>query len=193
MQGIVRLFDATGAFSKQFVPHDGGYLYYPGRKAGGKFVSEPEYQELEAHWQSVAGGKGRWITAAACVLIITLGMIIKEFFDGSEWIENVSIWSAVAFVFARTTWANFAPRRLVKGRPDVAPPRTLAASKKLVRSMLPWRMIIPIFIVSTGIFILGLSAMPQTFMDWLWLGGSGAMSGVYGWTAIQKFRDQSQV
>ncbi|OYW49567.1 MAG: hypothetical protein B7Y36_02910 [Novosphingobium sp. 28-62-57] len=192
MRGVVTLFDATAAFSKQFVPHEDGYLFYAGRTAGGKFVSEPEYQELVAQWQSVAGRKGTWKTVAAVFLIIALGMIAKDLFDVGEWTEDVSIWGAVALVVARIMWASFAPRRLVKGRPDVVPPRPLAESKKLARSMLPWRMIISVFIVSTGIFVACLSEMPQTFVNWLWLVGSGAMSAAYGWIAIQKFRDRDQ-
>ena len=187
------MFDALGAFSKQFTPHEGGYLFYPGRTAGGKFVTESEYQDLVARWHSVAGRKGTWKTVGFVMLIIVVGMAAKELLSERDWIETFSIWVAGAFVVVRIIWASFAPRRLVKGRPDAAPPRTLAASKKLARSMLPWRMVLPVFIISTGIFILGLSAKPQTFVDWLWLIGGGAMSAAYGWIAIQKFRDRQQV
>jgi hypothetical protein len=187
------LFDAIGAFSKQFVRHEGGYLFYPSRRAGGKFVSEFEYQELVAHWRLVAGRKGRWKMVAAVMLIFILGMVAKAFLNGGEWIENVSIWGAVAFAVIRITWASSAPRRLVKNRPDSAPPRTLAASRKLARSMLPWCMVIPVLIISTCIFIAGLTTAPQTLLGWLWLVGSGAMSAAYGCIAIQKIRDRKQV
>lgn len=183
------MFDATEAFAKQFVPQDGGYLFYPGRLAGGKLVSEPEYQDLLARWQSVAGRKGTWKTIVAVMAIIVLGTVAKALLNVGDWAENASIGAAVAFVVIRITWASLAPRRLVRGRPDAAPPRSLTESKRLARSMLPWRMVIPVFLVSVAIFINGLVATPQTFVDWLWVVGSGAMGTAYGWIAIKKFGD----
>lgn len=183
------MFDATEAFAKQFVPREGGYLFYPGRNAGGKLVSDDEYQDLLARWQSVAGRQGTWKSVAAVVFIIVLGMVAKALIDGGDWVENASIGAAVAFVTIRITWASLAPRRLVKDRPDAAPPRSLADSRRLARSMLPWRMVVPALIVSMAIFINGLIATPQTYVDWLWLTGSGAIGTAYGWIAIKKLGD----
>ena len=52
--GEASMFDAAGAFTRQFKPVDGGYVYYPSRKAGGKLVTVDEYETMVANWQRIA-------------------------------------------------------------------------------------------------------------------------------------------
>lgn len=184
------MFDATGAFAKQFEPHLEGYIFFPGRKSGGKLVTETEYQKLLSDWRSIAGGRGSWISAGLVMAFIATGMAIKEIFGAGEWLEQITIFAAVALVLTRIFWASFAPRRLVRGRPDIVPPRSLDASKKLARSMLPWRMIVPVLAISSAVFVASLSSKPSTWGGWLWLAGSGAMTAAYVLIAIQKWRDR---
>ena len=40
------MFDSIGAFTRQFTPVDGGYLYFPSRKNGGKLVTAEEFETL---------------------------------------------------------------------------------------------------------------------------------------------------
>ncbi|WP_155799918.1 hypothetical protein [Porphyrobacter sp. AAP82] len=185
--------DTKTLFSNQFVSHQDGYLFYPGRKAGGRFVSNAEFQALVAQWQSVAGFAGTLKTVLTVILIIALGMVVTDLFDVGEWAEYLAVCGAVAFVIARVMWASFAPWRRVAGRPDAVPPRPPALLKRQARAMLRWRMIIPVLIVSTSAFAFGIYVTPKTSEDWLWLVGSGAMAATYGWIAIQKYRDRAQI
>lgn len=185
--------DTKRLFSSQFVPHEDGYLFYPGRKAGGKFVSNAEFQTLVAQWQSFAGVAGTLKTVLAVILIIALGLVATDLFDVGEWADYLAVCGAVAFVIARVMWASFAPWRLVAGRPDAVPPRQPALMKRQARAMVPWRMIIPVLIVSTGSFAFGVFVTPKTSADWIWLVGSGAIAATYGWIAIQKYRDRAQI
>ena len=54
------MFDTMDAFTRQFTPVDGGYLYYPSKNDGGKLVTAEEFESLVADWQRVAGRSGRW-------------------------------------------------------------------------------------------------------------------------------------
>jgi hypothetical protein len=186
---VASMFNPVSSFSKQFVPFEEGYLYNPSRKSGGKFVSSEEYEQLVAEWEAIAGRKGIWKTTLAMVGCVFLVVTLQSIFGGSEWLIDVSTWVAVIAVLARFFWFSMAPRRLVSGRPDAAPPRSPAASKRAARSLVSWGIIIWAFIVSTAIFGVSLAAYPKSLSVWLWVAGSGAMSAGYLWVAIMKYRD----
>ncbi len=186
---VSSMFDPVSSFSKQFVPFEEGYLYYPSRKSGGKFVSHEEYEQLVAEWEAVAGRRGMWKTTLAIIGCVFLVVTFQSIFDGFEWLKDVSTWVAVIALLARFVWYSMAPRRLVSGRPDAAPPRSPAASRRAARSLVSWGIIIWAFIASTAIFGLGLAAYPKSLLVWLWVAGSGAMSAGYLWAAIMKYRD----
>lgn len=180
------MFDTTKSFTKQFTPYEDGYLYYPSRKGGGRLVSEAEYQSLKANWQVAVGTKGIWKIVGITVLVVAL----KVAFWPDAVVGSVVIWAMAPLIVAHISWAASAPSRLVKGRPDIASPRPLAATKAFARSLIPWRMVIQGFLFSAGLFVLGLFHHPQTLLDWLWLIGSGTMCAASGWIGVQKFRDR---
>ena len=186
---VASMLDPVSSFSKQFVPFEEGYLYYPSRKSGGKFVSHEEYEQFVAGWEAVAGRRGIWKITLAIIGCVFLIVIFQSTFDGSEWLRPVSTWIVVLAVLARFFWFSMAPRRLVSERPDAAPPRSPAASKRAARSMVSWDIIIWAFIVSTAIFGVSLAAYPKSLSVWIWVAGSGAMSAAYLWVAIMIYRD----
>jgi hypothetical protein len=57
------MFDLRAAFTKQFTPVDGGYVYYPPRGSGGKLVTLDEYESLCADWNKRVGPRGQWKVA----------------------------------------------------------------------------------------------------------------------------------
>lgn len=183
--------DPESSFSKQFVPFEDGYLYYPGRKSGGKFVSEDEYAQLLAQWEAVAGRKGLWKTSFVIMGCVLVALAVLAIFDGPDWLRTVFTYLAVAALVARYFWFAMAPRRLVNGRPDAAPPRSAAANKRAARSMISWTTIIWAFIVCAALFVAGLSAHPKSLAVWIWIAGSGAMGALYIWVAIMKYRDRT--
>lgn len=183
------MFDSLGAFAKQFTPIEGGYLYYPSKKGGGKLVTAEEYDELNEGWRKVAGQSGIWKTVGLAMLVIFVWTFISTTLSLPDWAGAIFIAVAASCISAWLFWAGLAPRRLVRDRPDVAPPRPISQVKRHVRAMLNWHMIIFALLLS-GLAFLGVLYSPQrNFASWAWLIGSGAMFGLYFWVAIQKYRD----
>lgn len=56
--------------------------------------------------------------------------------------------------------------------------------------MVPWPMIVLAVLVGSAIFLFIVSGPLDTTGEWLWLFGSGTVSAVYAWLAIQKYRDR---
>lgn len=180
---------ATRRFAKLFVPYEDGYLYYPSAKSGGKFVSEPEYQIMLSEVERAAGTKGIMVSVLAVLLMISAAVIAEKVWHLGEWVEQVAIWAAVAFVGIRLARAFFLPRRMLSNRPAIVPPLAPGQSRKIARSMLPWTMVIPVFLGSSIVFVANLLIAPVTLGGWMVFLGAGAMSAGYGWVAIQKLKD----
>jgi hypothetical protein len=49
------MIDSHRSFAGQFTPVDGGYLYYPSRKSGGKLITTDELEELDKAWRRRVG------------------------------------------------------------------------------------------------------------------------------------------
>ena len=90
------MFDPVGAFSKQFIPVEDGYLYYVSRKEGGKLVKPAEYETLIENWTAVAGGSGRWKVIALMMIAIALWTLVSHTFGFSERADQAFIALVVA-------------------------------------------------------------------------------------------------
>lgn len=184
------MFDTVGAFKKQFTPHEGGYLYYPSSKSGGKFVTADEFDSLVDRWQKITGRAGTWKIAGIVFLVILLWTLISQTIALEEWVEQIMFFGGVASIVGWILWFSYAPRRLVKGRPAIVPPRPIASVRREVRAMLNWPMVIIILIIS-GYLFLGFLSFPERKMSWwAWVIGSGLMFGSYLWIAFKKFTDR---
>jgi len=184
------LFDSTGIFAKQFTPVDGGYLYYPSKRGGGKLVTADEYDELVADWQKVAGRTGIWRTVGLVVLAIVVWTIIPKAEDLSVWSDSIFATVCVGGASAWILWASFAPRRLVRGRPAITQPRIVSEAKRQARALLNWPLIIFLLFLSASALLRTLNSPDRDFKSWAWIIGSGVMLVCYIWIAIQKFRDR---
>jgi hypothetical protein len=138
------MFDATGAFTRQFKPIEGGYVYYPSRKAGGKLVTYDEYERLVAAWQKVAGRRGQLKIVGVLIAFILLWTIVSQALTLPDWTEWVMIAVCVLCILIWFFWASFAPRRLASGRPDITQPRSLPEAKREARALLNWRFVLAI-------------------------------------------------
>lgn len=118
--------DLISSFVEQFEPYEAGYLYYPSRRSGGKFVTSAEFEMLKWNWERVAGRRGVWLTVGV-VLAICLGLAaLIEWAAPPSWVSQV-VPLVIAFGLAvRIAWASFAPVRLGRGRAEVTPPRPKA-------------------------------------------------------------------
>lgn len=184
------MFDSLGAFTKQFTPVDGGYLYYPSKKDGGKLVTADEYQQLVEGWSKVAGRRGTWKVAGIVMLAILIWTLLSRSLSLPVWSDSIMIAASVIGVSGWLLWASFAPRRLVRERAAIAPPRPVSEAKRQARTLLNWRFIIFALFISGLAFLGSLNVPERDFISWAWLIGSGAMFGLYTWIAVQKFRDR---
>ncbi|WP_311270034.1 hypothetical protein [Sphingobium sp. WCS2017Hpa-17] len=184
------VFDSIGAFNNQFTPVDGGYLYYPSKNSGGKLVTPDEYEQLAAGWHKVAGRRGMWKVAGIVMLAIVFWTAISKPLSLPEWSDSIMVAASVAGISAWLLWASFAPRRLVRDRPAITPPRPVSEAKRQARALLNWRFITFALLLSGIAFFGSLNAPERDFKSWAWLIGSGAMFGLYIWIGIRKFRDR---
>jgi hypothetical protein len=183
------MFDPIGSFTRQFEPVDGGYLYYPSRKSGGKLVTAEEFEQLVSDWQRVAGTRGTWKSAGLIGLAILVWTLLSRALALSEWTDWVIIVGCVVALSGWVTWASLAPRRLVRGRPDVAPPRPASQIRREVRATFNWPFVIFALLLSGLLFFGALESLSGTLAGWAFVVGSGLLFGVYVWTAFQKLRD----
>lgn len=183
------MFDSLGAFSRQFTPVDGGYLYYPSRKDGGKLVTAEEFETLVSDWQRVAGRSGTWKSGGLIGLAILIWILVSQALALPTWTDWIIIIAAVAGLSGWILWNSFAPRRLVRDRPEVAPPRPSSQVRREARAALKWPVVILVVLLSGAIFIGHWSSPDDSLTWWAWTLGSGLMVGTYTWIAVQKLRD----
>lgn len=184
------MFDSAGAFKRWFKPVSGGYLYYPKKGVGGKLVTADEYEHLVTRWERTAGRRGIWTTVGVVFLAILVWTFLSEALALPEWMDWIIIMGCVAGVSVRIFWAAFAPRRLVKNRPDIAPPRAASEAQREARAALNWPFVLFALVASAAVLIVQVVSGEQTATGWAWLVGSGLVFAVYLWIAIQKFADR---
>jgi hypothetical protein len=184
------VFDSIGAFAKQFTPTVGGYLYYPSKKCGGKLITADEYEQLTESWRKVAGRRGMWTVVGIVMLAICVWTAISELLSLPDWSDSIIIAASVIGIPAWLLWASFAPRRLVRNRSAIAPPRPVPEARRQARALLNWRFIIFALLFSGVAFLGWFNSPERDLKTWGWLIGSGAFFSLYIWIAIQKFRDR---
>jgi hypothetical protein len=183
------MFDAIGAFAKQFTPFEEGYLVYPSRRSGGKFVTADEYERLLTDWKRIAGRAGIWKTVGAVCALIVLWAALDEALSLPEWSHDAFIGLIVAAMSVWLFWAAWAPRRLVKDRSPVVPPRSLAEAQRHARAALNWPVVIFGLIASGGVFAGCVSATEHSLTSLVWLAGSSLLFVLYLWIALKKAID----
>lgn len=184
------MIDPIRVFTRQFTQVEGGYLYYPSRKAGGKLVTQSEYEGLVANWQNVAGRRGQWKTIAVIIAAIAIWSIASQSLALPDWTNWFASAFGAVYVALRLLPASLAPRRLVSGRPDTTPPRPLRSAKREARALIEWRIVVFVLLVSGCVLFATSKSPDHTLSWWAWLIGSGTMFSLYAWLAFQKFRDR---
>lgn len=184
------MLDPIDAFTRQFKSVDGGYVYYPSPKAGGKFVTLSEYQRLVADWECTVGRRGQWKVMGLVVAFLALWILSSEFIPLPDWTEPMMIGLCVISITGWFFWASFAPRRLVRGRPDFAPPRLRSETKAEARAALNWRFVLLVLLLSGFALVNTMTSPERTWGWWTWLIGSSGLFAGYAWIAIQKLMDR---
>lgn len=183
------MFDVIDVFAKQFTPIDGGYLYYPSKKSGGKLVTAAEYDELVEGMRKAAGRPAIWKVVGVVLLVILTWALISEAQSLPDWADWIVVAAVAIGISAWTIWASLAPQRLVRDRPFITPPRTALQAGREVRSLLGWRFIIFALLFSGFTFFGSLYSTERNFVSWAVLFGTGAIFGGYIWISVRKFRD----
>ncbi len=173
------MIDAVRFFTAQFEPVEGGFLYYSSSKKGGKFVSQAEYECLVEGWKSATGGKRFWIMMAGFFAAIVALSTAEDMYGLSALASRASTIVLVCLVVLYLFWESFAPRRLVKNRPEIAPPRSEEENRDLARKSVPWTLV-PSFLLLSGVALcFKLYEGPETWADWAWIAGLACLFFLY--------------
>ncbi|NIJ21081.1 hypothetical protein FHS95_002773 [Sphingomonas naasensis] len=180
------MFDSKGAFTRQFTQAEGGYIYYPSAKSGGKLVTAEEYRKLAQGWSMVSTGK----VAGILFLAVIAWTALSQTFSLPDGLETVFIASCVTCVALWVLWVAFAPRRLVRDRPAITPPRPASQARRQVRALLTWQSVIFALLFGGVMFLGSLRVSEPDVETWAWRIGGGALFGLYLWIGFQKLRDR---
>jgi hypothetical protein len=184
--------DRIDTFTRQFTPIDGGYLYYPSRKGGGKFVTAEEFETLASDWHRVAGRAGMWKSVGLTTLVIVIWTLLSRTLAAPGWADRAVAIACAAALSGWVLWASYAPRRLVKGRPDFAPPRAASAARREARAALNWPIVLMVLLFSGVALFARLISPEWTLGWWAWVIGSCVFFVAYLWIAFEKVRDRQR-
>lgn len=182
--------EAVEIFKRRFTPYQDGYLIYPSRKGGGKFITSEEYERLVTDWNRVAGRVGVFKSSAVMIAVIIVWVLLTFALALPAWTHKVFIGVTIGTMMVWLLWASMAPRRLVRDREPVTPPRTAAEARKAGRAALNWRTVIFGLVWSGAIFVSTAVASERTLLAWAWLIGSGLLFCAYLWMVFKKVTDQ---
>lgn len=181
----------AGQFKRFFEPYHDGYVVYPSFKMGGKFVTAAERDALVADFRC----KFRPAALLGLLLYMPLYAVGHRALSQSldfpahiGWIDGpVSLLLPCIWMFRIFS----APSRLVRGRPDVTPPRSNAEWRHYHLKNTDWWQIA--FMLLVGIVQLYVaSTLPEGSTERLFLIGSGCFTLVFeAVQAICKWRHQS--
>src|SRR3546814_13718104 len=82
-----------------------------------------------------------WKIVGIVMLAIIFWTTISKSLSLPEWSDSIMVAASVAGISAWLLWASFAPRRLVRDRPAMTPPRPVSETKRQARALLNWRFI----------------------------------------------------
>ena len=180
---------AIKVFEKLFKDVDGGYVYYPSTKSGGKFITSGEYYYLVARWSKIVSPYSFLKIVGIVFLLLFFGTALIEFARIPSWTFYVF---AVVIAIGLSNWLRgecLAPRRLVKNRPEVVPPRTQVEIKELRQASLAthsWWLVAFTLIYSSGALVVCVRSADGSLHSWLWFGGSATIFISYVWLAVRK-------
>ena len=187
-------WDSAKLFARQFGPVEGGYLFYPRAKGPAKLVSPEEYDALLTDYRRWMGRGWRpGLLFVALFGAVVMNEIVSLWLGFSEE-ASLGVFSLLGLLFAaKVVWLQLAPRRLVRGRPDAAPPRTKAQRARATRAMVPWLMLVWPGLIATvaalmGVLALAASQSPRMgtiLWTLFWIAALVSL----GRTAVQKYRD----
>lgn len=182
--------DKSEIFSRLFVPYEDGYIVYPGKSKGGKFVTAAERDALVKNYQRWWGkrfslGLGVWAFIAVLLPAIAAAALLNVP-DG----DFSFVILAAAIVLGYFVIRSFrAPYRLVKDRPDIVPPRTKEENRRVARSYLTWpRLAGQILIVAILLFSL-VTNYANAWHWLLWTAGATLFLMLLLYVAIRKYLD----
>lgn len=187
------MLDPIAVFTRQFTPRDGGHLYYPSRRSGGKFVTAAEFEQLVEEWERIVDGRGRWkMVGAACAAVLII-VFLSDFFDWPRWIDRMMVFPIVLGIAGRTFWASRAPARLVRSRPAISPPKPASEARREARAMFSWSSVTGMWVFTGAVFASWIFSREESQWRYAWTIGSGLIFLACTWIAIVKWRDRTSI
>lgn len=172
-------------FSEQFTPTEGGYLYYPSRKAGGKLVTLAEYEKLLADRKRATS----WTTMLKLFAVLFVLSILSILLELQYWDDLVALGGGFVLV-GKLVWHIFAPNRLVRDRPDAVPPRTPSERRRVARSLTSWWIVCLAIWISGSWFALSLYGLGWTWYGWTIKAATGTLFVYNIWFGAGKYLGQ---
>ena len=136
-------FDPAKGYGRLFEPHGEDFVFYPSNRGGGKVVTKAEYDVLVAGYRRKWGTRFRPGYMLFAILAVAMSAAAAAALLGCDTEAAGTaigvILSVIMLLGILRDWQ--APRLLVRGRPDVMPPRSRDQRKDAVARMLSWPMI----------------------------------------------------
>ncbi|MCU0891843.1 MAG: hypothetical protein MUE77_08890 [Sandarakinorhabdus sp.] len=177
-------------FEQQFQPYRDGYLVYPSRKAGGKFVTAAEHATLVDEFRqrtrpvAIAGWFALFLLLAVGASFLSRTILPETL----HWLASLFVMIPVVVWSLRNTTTPF---RLVRGRPDAAPPRTPAEWRAVGAAMFNWWQIGLLALVGVLQLAQHGEAGPDAAARWLGLASGVLMLLASATLAIRKWRHRA--
>lgn len=184
------MFNLVDMYKRQFHPHEDGYIFYPNRKGGGKFVTTAEYDAIMEQYAS----KFSWRPVAFMVFLFTFSNIVMIMLVGylnlTQTIMYILLTFAIIILLGWTIWHSWAGHRMVKHKADIAPPRSWEQVQKDGRKSLGWPFILFLLFISIFIFIKAWIDPDRNILIWGQIVIFGVLIPVYLRMAYKKYRDE---
>lgn len=182
-------FDFSGWFEKQFEPFEGGFVLYTSIRKGGKFVSAEEYEALKTNYVKHLFICAIGVPATIAVGLITL-VILSAHLELPGGSAKYTLYGVLAVWAIAEVWAGNAPRRLVKNRGFVTPPRDWEQERRAASAKLEWPMVAIMCGGSAMLLTFNLMRPDKGFVSWLWVFTGGAVLVVFIRVGYAKLRDR---
>ena len=119
--------DVIDKFEAAFTPFADGHAFYRSPTSGGKFVSAQEYAALRARLRRLTRRGPLWAGAAIALAVMFIAIMITMAHGMPDKTGRALLLVVPGVCFGWSflclMWCQVAPLWLVRGRPDVIPPR----------------------------------------------------------------------
>ena len=185
--------DMVDGFARDFQRIEGGYVYYPSAKSGGKFLSQSEYLAAFAGWRRATSRIGLWGGGGVTLALMAI-LGVSTAHHGIPRPVGAAVMLAVPGLFL--SWLIWKPvafrsalARLVRERPDAVPARPAGELYRERRKALNWPFVIIMSLFSDAKCLDVARSGVHSPGQAIWVGALGSICVGYLGLALFKLRD----